>query len=62
MWINGFGFPRYRGGLMYWADTTIGVKKIYETLCEFYEKHGGHWKPAKLIEDLANSGKSFADV
>jgi 3-hydroxyacyl-CoA dehydrogenase len=62
MWINGFGFPRYRGGLMYWADTTIGVKKIYETLCEYYEKHGGHWKPAKLIEDLAKSGKSFADV
>ncbi len=62
MWINGFGFPRYRGGLMYWADTTIGVKKIYEMLCEYYEKYGGHWKPAKLIEDLANSGKSFADV
>ncbi len=62
MWINGFGFPRYRGGLMYWADTTIGVKKIYETLCEYYEKHGGHWKPAKLIEDLAKAGKSFADV
>ncbi|MDH3700108.1 MAG: 3-hydroxyacyl-CoA dehydrogenase NAD-binding domain-containing protein [Alphaproteobacteria bacterium] len=62
MWINGFGFPRYRGGLMYWADTTIGVKKIYETLCAYYEKYGGHWKPAKLIEDLAKSGKSFADV
>jgi hypothetical protein len=28
----------------------------------WYEKYGGHWKPAKLIDDLAKAGKSFADV
>jgi 3-hydroxyacyl-CoA dehydrogenase len=62
MWINGFNFPRYRGGLMYWADHTLGVKKIHETLCDWNEAYGGHWKPAGLIGDLAASGKSFADV
>jgi len=62
MWINGFGFPRYRGGLMYWADTTLGVKKIHETLNEWHDRYGGHWKPAKLIGDLAKAGKSFGDA
>ena len=62
MWVNGFGFPRYRGGLMYWADHTLGVPKIRDTLHAWYEKYGGHWKPAKLIDDLAKAGKSFADV
>ena len=32
MWMNGFGFPRYRGGLMYWADRTFGAPKIRDTL------------------------------
>jgi 3-hydroxyacyl-CoA dehydrogenase len=62
MWINGFGFPRYRGGLMYWADRTLGVPKVRDTLHTWYEKYGGHWKPAKLIDDLAKAGKSFADA
>ncbi len=62
MWINGFGFPRYRGGLMYWADHTLGVPKIRDTLHQWYEKYGGHWKPSKLIDDLADSGKAFSDV
>jgi 3-hydroxyacyl-CoA dehydrogenase len=62
MWVNGFGFPRYRGGLMYWADHTLGVPKIRDTLHEWYGKYGGHWKPAKLIDDLAKAGKTFADV
>jgi 3-hydroxyacyl-CoA dehydrogenase len=62
MWINGFGFPRYRGGLMYWADHTLGVPKIRDTLHQWYEKYGGHWKPSKLIDELADSGKAFSDV
>jgi len=62
MWINGFGFPRYRGGLMYWADHTLGVPKIRDTLHQWYGKYGGHWKPSKLIDELADSGKAFSDV
>jgi 3-hydroxyacyl-CoA dehydrogenase len=61
MWLYGFGFPRYRGGLMYWADQ-IGVKKIYDTMCEWEAAYGERWKPAALIKELAESGKSFADA
>jgi 3-hydroxyacyl-CoA dehydrogenase len=60
MWLNGFGFPRYRGGLMYWADG-IGVKRIYETMREWQERYGDRWKPAAMIEDLAAAGKGFLD-
>ena len=60
MWLNGFAFPRYRGGLMFWADG-IGVKVIYETMCEWQERYGDRWKPAKMIEELAETGKGFLD-
>ena len=60
MWLNGFGFPRYRGGLMYWADG-IGVKTIYETMLAWQERYGDRWKPAAMIEELAASGKGFLD-
>ncbi len=60
MWRSGFGFPRYLGGLMYWADG-IGVKKIHAQMRQWEERYGDRWKPAKLIEDLAASGKGFLD-
>ncbi len=60
MWLNGFGFPRYRGGLMFWADG-IGVKKIYDTMLEWQERYGDRWKPAKMIKELAEAGKGFLD-
>ena len=60
MWLNGFGFPRYRGGLMFWADG-IGVKKIYDTMLEWQERYGDRWKPAAMIKDLAEAGKGFLD-
>jgi hypothetical protein len=47
---------------MYWADNTLGVAKIRDTLHEWHGKYGGHWKPAKLIDDLAAAGKAFSDV
>ena len=60
MWLNGFGFPRYRGGLMYWADG-IGVKNIHTQMVEWQERYGDRWKPAAMIEELAASGKGFLD-
>ena len=36
MWLHGFGFPRYRGGLMFWADTTLGAKAIFEQISEWH--------------------------
>ncbi|HEX7006539.1 MAG TPA: 3-hydroxyacyl-CoA dehydrogenase family protein, partial [Alphaproteobacteria bacterium] len=58
IWIYGYGFPRYRGGPMFWADL-VGVKKIYETMKRLHERHGDWLKPAPLLERLAREGKGF---
>ena len=60
MWLNGFGFPRYRGGLMYWADG-IGAKSIHAQMMEWQALYGDRWKPAAMIEELAAKGKEFLD-
>jgi 3-hydroxyacyl-CoA dehydrogenase len=52
VWIYGYGWPVYRGGPMFWADT-VGLKTIVEGL----EKHG--FKVAKLLKDKAASGGRF---
>ncbi len=60
MWINGFGFPRYRGGVMYWADQ-IGVADVYEQIREWEGRFGERWAPAKLLKEYAEAGRSFTD-
>ena len=61
MWLHGFGFPRYRGGLMFWADG-IGVKEVYRQIQEWHQRYGDRWKPAVLLKELAESGTSFRDA
>jgi 3-hydroxyacyl-CoA dehydrogenase len=61
MWLHGFGFPRYRGGLMFWADQ-IGVAEVYRQIDEWHKRYGARWKPANLLRDLAQSGGSFREV
>ena len=61
VWANGYGFPRYRGGPMCYADT-VGADKIYETVCRLRDIHGEqYWSPPRLLEQLASSGERFAD-
>ena len=60
VWIYGYGFPRYRGGPMFYADT-VGVDKVYELMAKLYEEQGEWVKPAPLLEKLAKEGKSFKD-
>jgi 3-hydroxyacyl-CoA dehydrogenase len=55
MWLNGFGFPRYRGGLMFWADG-IGVRAVYEQIAAWHQQYGARWKPALRLAELAQSG------
>jgi len=55
MWLNGFGFPRYRGGLMYWADQ-IGVREVYNQIAAWHQRYGARWKPAELLRKLAETG------
>jgi 3-hydroxyacyl-CoA dehydrogenase len=60
IYINGYGFPAYRGGPMWFADT-VGLKNVYERVCEFQRQHGELWEPAPLLKELAGQGKNFAD-
>ena len=60
LYIFGYGYPAFRGGPMWYADT-VGLKKVYDRVCEFEKQHGSLWKPAPLLKELAASGKTFAD-
>jgi 3-hydroxyacyl-CoA dehydrogenase len=59
IYLNGYGFPAYRGGPMWYADT-VGLKKVYERISEFQRQHGEIWQPAPLLKRLAEQGKNFA--
>jgi 3-hydroxyacyl-CoA dehydrogenase len=59
--VAGYGFPRWRGGLMHYADT-LGPDKILEKLTEYSVEDPVAWKPAALIERLASEGTRFSDV
>jgi 3-hydroxyacyl-CoA dehydrogenase len=60
IYLNGYGFPAHRGGPMWYADT-VGPKNVYERVCEFHHLHGETWRPAPLLKQLAENGKSFAE-
>jgi 3-hydroxyacyl-CoA dehydrogenase len=60
IYLNGYGFPGFRGGPMWYADT-VGVKKVYDRVCEFHKQHGMLWEPAPLLKKLAESGGKFAE-
>ncbi|WP_043342508.1 3-hydroxyacyl-CoA dehydrogenase NAD-binding domain-containing protein [Belnapia moabensis] len=55
MWLNGFGFPRYRGGLMLWADR-IGAREVYNQIAAWHQRYGARWTPAPLLREIANAG------
>ncbi len=60
IYINGYGFPAYRGGPMWYADT-VGLKRVYDRICEFQRQHGETWQPAPLLKQLAEQGETFAE-
>ena len=59
VWVFGFGFPWYRGGPMWWADT-IGPKHIYERIVAWQKELGPNWHPAPLLNEIAERGATFA--
>ena len=61
MWLYGFGFPRYRGGLMFWADG-IGSREVYRQIEEWHQRYGARWKPANLLRELAESGTALREA
>jgi 3-hydroxyacyl-CoA dehydrogenase len=58
IWLNGYGFPRFRGGPMFYADT-VGVRQVFEAVKLYHAQLGDYWTPAPLLEKLAASGGSF---
>ena len=61
MWLHGFGFPRYRGGVMYWGDT-IGAREIYNQIAVWHQRYGARWKPSELLRQVAESGGKLQEI
>ncbi|HEY7760559.1 MAG TPA: 3-hydroxyacyl-CoA dehydrogenase NAD-binding domain-containing protein [Burkholderiales bacterium] len=58
VYIYGYGFPRYRGGPMFYADS-VGLDRVYQAVQRFHDAHGEFWAPAPLLERLARAGGAF---
>ena len=61
MWLNGFGFPRYRGGLMFWADG-IGAREVYNQIAAWHQRYGARWRPSDLLRRIAESGGNLREA
>jgi 3-hydroxyacyl-CoA dehydrogenase len=59
IWANGYGFPRTRGGPMFYADT-VGLPNVLETIRKYEREQGElYWAPAPLLVDLESTRDSF---
>jgi 3-hydroxyacyl-CoA dehydrogenase len=59
IWVYGYGWPVYRGGPMFWADS-IGLRALRDRLLELKKQSGdAFWTPAPLLDRLATEGKGF---
>ncbi len=61
VWINGYGWPVYRGGPMFYGDT-VGLAEVLRVMKEFEGRHGTDFKPSALLEKLVAEGKGFKDL
>ena len=60
IWCNGYGFPRHRGGPMFYADS-LGLAEVLESIRALSKAHGArYWEPAGLLARLAGEGTTFA--
>jgi 3-hydroxyacyl-CoA dehydrogenase len=59
IWCNGYGFPRFRGGPMFYADT-VGCAAVLRGIRKLAETHGReYWTPAPLLEEIAAASGTF---
>jgi 3-hydroxyacyl-CoA dehydrogenase len=59
VYLTGYGFPPYRGGPMFYADS-VGLQKVLDAIQKFQKGYqGAQWQPAPLLVRLANAGKRF---
>jgi 3-hydroxyacyl-CoA dehydrogenase len=58
VYVHGFGFPRHRGGPMFYADT-VGLPTVLSRVKEYRDEFGDYWEPSPLLEQLASSRRGF---
>ncbi len=57
VWINGYGWPMYTGGPMFWADT-VGLAEVVDKISDYHERLGGeHWKLSPRLSSLVAAGE-----
>jgi 3-hydroxyacyl-CoA dehydrogenase len=61
VWINGYGWPVYRGGPMFYGDT-VGLDKVLARMKQWHAELGEQFKPSALLEKLVAEGKRFQDL
>jgi 3-hydroxyacyl-CoA dehydrogenase len=62
VYLNGYGFPAWRGGPMSYADT-VGLKTVLSRIEEFRDRHGSDlWSPAPLLQRLVENGMTFESL
>ena len=61
MWLHGFGFPRHRGGLMFWADG-VGAAEVLRQVKEWHARHGKRWTPSPLLSRVAAAGGRLTEA
>lgn len=60
VYLNGYGFPSWRGGPMFYASLA-GLGNVLDRIREFEREHGARWRPAPLLVRLAGEGRTFRD-
>jgi 3-hydroxyacyl-CoA dehydrogenase len=61
VWVYGYGWPVYRGGPMFYADS-VGLDKVLARLEHYRKQHGEEWAPSPLLERLVKDGKKFREL
>jgi 3-hydroxyacyl-CoA dehydrogenase len=61
VWINGYGWPVYRGGPMFYGEQ-VGLGKVLDRLRAYEAQYGADFKPSALLERLVAEGKGFRDL
>ncbi|PLP98451.1 3-hydroxyacyl-CoA dehydrogenase NAD-binding domain-containing protein [Cupriavidus pauculus] len=60
VYVHGYGFPAWRGGPMFYAET-LGLDKVLARIRALRDEHGAHWEPSPLLERLVAAGAQTFD-
>lgn len=61
VFLSGYGFPRYRGGPLHYADS-VGLDRVLADIRSYAEEDPAFWKPSPLLVQLVESGRNFASL